>query len=197
MNEVADGWPLSLRLAHWLTAALVLTALGLGTSMVLLVHNPATRFELTQTHKSIGIAILALTVLRRGLRRLTRVPKPEPAARPLLLAAKAAHVALYALLTLSGWLMATTTAGTGADVRLRLVRVAISLGIGPRDLRVGPRRTCRIGKPAGLAHRSSRWRRLGARAPLPRSNAGAHVVEAARNRAICETKKLSRVVNSI
>jgi cytochrome b561 len=68
MSECATAssafWPLSLRLAHWLSAALVLAALGLGTIMVQFVPNPAVRFELTQTHKSIGITILALTVLR-------------------------------------------------------------------------------------------------------------------------------------
>jgi cytochrome b561 len=95
-----------------LSAVLVVVALGLGACMVVLVHDPGERFELTQIHKSIGIAILALTALRLCLRGLTRVPKSEPAARPLLFAAKAAHAALYALLLLmplSGWLMATTT----------------------------------------------------------------------------------------
>jgi cytochrome b561 len=108
----AITWPLSLRLAHWLGAVLVVMALGLGIYMVQFVHNPGERFELTQSHKSIGISILALTVLRLCLRGLTRAPKPEPAARAVLFAAKAAHVALYALLLmmpLSGWLMATTT----------------------------------------------------------------------------------------
>ena len=45
-------------------------------------------------------------------RSFSRAPKPEPAARSLRLAAKATHIALYALLLLmpvSGWLMATTT----------------------------------------------------------------------------------------
>ena len=93
-------------------AALVLAGLGLGTIMVQFVHNPAVRFELTQTHKSIGITILALTVLRLCRRLFSRAPKPEPAARSLLIAAKATHMALYALLVLmpiSGWFMATTT----------------------------------------------------------------------------------------
>ena len=116
MSECATAssafWPLSLRLAHWLSAALVLAALGLGTIMVQFVPNPAVRFELTQTHKSIGITILALTVLRLCRRLFSRAPKPEPAARSLLIAAKATHIALYALLVLmpvSGWFMATTT----------------------------------------------------------------------------------------
>jgi cytochrome b561 len=112
MSETAEVWPLSLRLAHWLSAILVLTALVLGAVMVLLIQNPAVRFELTQTHKSIGIVILAVTAMRFCRRGFGRVPEAEPASRPLLLGAKAMHVALYALLLLmpvSGWLMATTT----------------------------------------------------------------------------------------
>jgi len=112
MNESIAAWPLSLRLAHWLSAVLVLAALGLGAYMVLLVANPAQRFELTQTHKTIGIAILALTVARLCCRSLMRAPKPEHAARPIIFAAKASHIAIYLLLflmPLSGWLMATTT----------------------------------------------------------------------------------------
>jgi cytochrome b561 len=111
MNK-GDVWPLSLKLVHWATAALVFAALGLGTYMVQLVHDPAERFELTQTHKSIGITVLALTVVRLCLRILTNAPKPEPAAPLVLLAAKVAHVFIYTLLLvmpLSGWLMATTT----------------------------------------------------------------------------------------
>jgi cytochrome b561 len=61
----SDVWPPSLRFVHWASAALVVAALGLGTFMVQLVHDPAERFELTQTHKSIGITVLALTVLRQ------------------------------------------------------------------------------------------------------------------------------------
>ncbi len=105
-------WPLSLRLAHWLGAVLVLAALGLGVAMVQFVHDPAARFELTQTHKSFGVTILALTVARLARRAFSRAPKAEPLRGSLVLAAKAAHIALYALLLLmplSGWLMVTTT----------------------------------------------------------------------------------------
>jgi cytochrome b561 len=115
MNEGAKMWPLSLRLIHWISAALVIAALGLGTTMVWFVDDPAARFGLTQTHKSIGVTVLALTMLRLCLRILTSAPGAEPIAlsRPLLqLAAKTAHLFLYVLLVtlpLSGWLMATTT----------------------------------------------------------------------------------------
>jgi cytochrome b561 len=112
MNETAAAWPLPLRLIHWSSAALVIGALGLGAYMVVLVDDPARRFDLTQTHKSIGVAVLALSAARLCLRMLTASPKPPPAAPPLLLAATATHAGLYALLLLlplSGWLMATTT----------------------------------------------------------------------------------------
>jgi cytochrome b561 len=111
MNE-GGVWLRSVRLLHWASATLVIAALGLGTYMVQLVHDPAARFELTQTHKSIGITVLALTIVRLCLRILTNAPKPEPAAPLVLLAAKVTHVFLYGLLLvmpLSGWLMTTTT----------------------------------------------------------------------------------------
>lgn len=112
MNKAAASWPLSLRVLHWLSAALVLFALALGVCMVQWVRDPAWRFELTQTHKSVGIAVLALTVVRLCRRSLVRAPKADAAARALRAAAAAAHAALYALLLLmplSGWVMTTTT----------------------------------------------------------------------------------------
>jgi cytochrome b561 len=111
MNENAAPWPLPVRLIHWVSAALIVGALGLGAWMVELIQDPARRFDLTQMHKSIGVAVLALTAVRLCLRILTTPPKPLPAAAPVRLAAKANHVGLYGLLLLlplSGWLMATT-----------------------------------------------------------------------------------------
>jgi cytochrome b561 len=112
MSDVGTIWPLSMRLMHWLNAALVVGALALGAIMVLFVHDAATRFDLTQTHKSIGVSVVALTALRLCLRYLTGVPKPETNSRALALFANAAHAALYILLLLlplSGWLMVTST----------------------------------------------------------------------------------------
>jgi cytochrome b561 len=112
MSENVRVWPLSLRLAHWLSAVLVLAALSLGASMVQFEHNAGRRLELTQIHKSCGITILALTVLRLCRRSVARAPKPEPSPRAMLVAAKVTHLTLCALLLLmplSGWLMVTTT----------------------------------------------------------------------------------------
>jgi cytochrome b561 len=111
MNEGAPAWPLSLRLAHWASAALVIATLGLGACMVQFVKNPADRFDLTQTHKGVGVTVFVLTVVRLCLRIAATAPQYELAPPPLL-AARATHVSLYGLLLLlplSGWLMTTTT----------------------------------------------------------------------------------------
>jgi cytochrome b561 len=112
MSDQHGAWPLSVRLFHWLGAALVLGTLALGVYMVQFVDDAARRFELTQTHKSIGIAILAVTIIRLCLRLVTLAPRPELAARFLALTAKFTHWAFYALLVVmpaSGWMMTTTT----------------------------------------------------------------------------------------
>jgi cytochrome b561 len=112
MNKNVLAWPLPLRLLHWLSAALVFGALGLGVYMVQLVPDPALRFGLTQTHKNLGIAILAFSVVRLCLRIAVSRPLSEISATGLIRAAKATHIALYALLLLtplSGWLMASTS----------------------------------------------------------------------------------------
>jgi cytochrome b561 len=100
MSESVRVWPLSLRLIHWSSAALVIGALCLGVYMVQFVQNPAERFDFTQTHKSIGVTIFALTVVRLCLRIRTATPKREPCGPVLLLVAKATHIGLYALLLL-------------------------------------------------------------------------------------------------
>jgi cytochrome b561 len=112
MNDGEAAWPLLLRVMHWISAVLIAGTLCLGFYMVQMAADPGRRFELTQTHKSIGVLIFALAMARLCVRAATGRPTPEPASPPVLAAAKAAHVALYVLLLLmplSGWLMTTTT----------------------------------------------------------------------------------------
>jgi cytochrome b561 len=131
MNESTmseRAWSPALRLLHWVGAGLVIAALGLGAYMVQLVESPAERFDLTQTHKTIGIVVLALTVVRLSLRLVATAPRHEHA--PRLLAARATHATLYALLLLlpaSGWLMATTTPVRVPTIVLGLVTLPYPL----------------------------------------------------------------------
>ena len=156
MNSATTVWPLSLRIAHWLNAALVIGASGLGAFMVLAVHDAATRFELTQTHKSIGVGVLVLTVLWLCLRSVMRAPKPEPAARSLAMIAKAVHVGLYILLLLlplSGWLMVTSTPVRVPTVVFGSVRASLSAGFRHCALPLG---ACRAYCAGGCAYRAGR-----------------------------------------
>ena len=78
-----------------------------GMTMTRLHPGSALQFSLYQLHKSVGITVLALTLVRIGW-RLAHRPPPLPPTMPLWerRAAAAGHLGLYALLLampLSGW----------------------------------------------------------------------------------------------
>jgi cytochrome b561 len=95
---------------HWAIAAAILTNLLLGWWMHGAIDDPATKARAIvafQLHKSLGLTVLVLTVLRL-LWRLTHRPPPLPAAMPAWekFAARFTHWAFYALMVvvpLSGW----------------------------------------------------------------------------------------------
>lgn len=95
------------RLLHWLMALMILAMLFIGAGMVASVSE---RHEwLVHLHKPLGIAILALVVVRLFVRFSTRQP-PLPIDLPgwQVVAAKASHLLLYGLmliLPLLGWAM--------------------------------------------------------------------------------------------
>jgi cytochrome b561 len=111
-DETAWGWPT--RLLHWAMAGLILFMLGLGVYMTEAVTDVYAQFDLYQTHKSWGFVVFSLAVVRV----IWRMASPrEPAAPPGTpgwerAAARATHVALYALMfamPLSGWLTASAS----------------------------------------------------------------------------------------
>jgi cytochrome b561 len=98
---------------HWLIAIAIIGMLVLGKYMHGLPRSDPDRFMLYQLHKSIGLTILALTVLRVGWRVINPAP-PLPASMPIWerWAAHASHFLLYALMLLiplSGWAVASTS----------------------------------------------------------------------------------------
>ncbi|MCJ2128168.1 cytochrome b [Methylobacterium sp. E-045] len=107
MLEVTRRYTRVAILLHWVSALCVLGLLGMG---LLMVHGdlaPMRRFQLYQWHKSVGITVLLLTVLRLAW-RLGHKPPPQPDGMPARerRAASAAHFALYGLLVglpLVGW----------------------------------------------------------------------------------------------
>lgn len=86
---------------HWLIALLIFIMFGLGWYMADLELTDPDKFRLYQIHKSLGITILGLAVLRL-LWRLTHPapPLPDTMAGWEKLAAAGAHWALYGLIFL-------------------------------------------------------------------------------------------------
>ena len=105
MRTERDCFSGTQRVLHWLMAIMVLAMLFIGLSMVSTLRP---RFlTLISIHKPLGIAILALAMLRLGVRsRLGAPPLPDDLPWTQALAAKLSHFLLYALLIampLVGW----------------------------------------------------------------------------------------------
>lgn len=100
------------RFLHWTMALLIAAQATLGWIGHDMVRSQA-KLELMTAHKSLGITLLLLVLLRL-LWRATHAAPPHPAGAPRweLLAARLSHAALYLLLIaipLSGWLAASTS----------------------------------------------------------------------------------------
>jgi cytochrome b561 len=93
------------RLLHWLMAICILAMLFIGVGMVSTVMPKYV--PLLATHKTLGIAILVLALIRIAVRlRSGAPPLPRDLPEPMRLAARLSHLALYALMiamSLLGW----------------------------------------------------------------------------------------------
>ncbi len=103
MNE-GRSFTLFSRVLHWTMAAMIVAMLFIGVFMVTSVRH---YHLLVSIHKPLGIAILALVVVR-SVNRMFNKPPPLPGDLPRIqkFAAHASHLALYALmfaLPLVGW----------------------------------------------------------------------------------------------
>jgi cytochrome b561 len=105
MNCAIERFTLLQRAIHWSMAAMVLTMLFIGVGMVSTLQPKF--LTLIAIHRPLGIAILALAVLRLAVRwRFGAPPLPDDLPWVQALAARLSHVALYALLLampLVGW----------------------------------------------------------------------------------------------
>lgn len=100
-------------LFHWLIALCIIGLIIVGKYMGGLEKDDPTRFLLTQWHKSFGISVLILAVLRIAW-RFTHRPPPEPDGLPLWqkMAAGGTHLLLYVLmlaLPITGWIMVSAS----------------------------------------------------------------------------------------
>ena len=106
LRNTDTRWGAVAKTFHWLIAILILVQGAIGLTMVDLGMTPA-KVKVFALHKSIGLTILALALLRLAWRLGQRVPRDPPMPRWQRLAARASHFLLYVLilaLPLSGWL---------------------------------------------------------------------------------------------
>lgn len=97
---------------HWLIALLFIGMIGIGLTMTSLsLANPWT-FPLFQWHKSFGMLILALVVLRLIWRQLQTVPDAPPLNAYERAAMHLTHYGLYAALfamPITGWIVVSSS----------------------------------------------------------------------------------------
>ena len=112
LRNETDRWGAVAQLLHWGVVALILVQGTIGLVMVELPKRPSV-FAVYNLHKSLGLTILALAVLRLAWRVFDRRPAPVAMPRWQQRASQASHVLLYALLfavPLSGWLFDSASA---------------------------------------------------------------------------------------
>jgi cytochrome b561 len=98
---------------HWLLALGILGLLVIGLAMTQLPLTPMMQFSLYQLHKSLGVTVLLLVILRLIWRLLHR-PPPMPDTMPRFekRAAEITHVFFYFLmlgLPFSGWALVSAS----------------------------------------------------------------------------------------
>lgn len=96
---------------HWAIAAAIISTFALGFSMTGRKPSQA-MFELYQLHKSLGLTIFGLSLLRLVWRFVSPPPAALPGKRAERLAAQAAHWAFYGFMLgvpVLGWLMVSAS----------------------------------------------------------------------------------------
>lgn len=104
-------YPTLVIVIHWFVALCVFGLLPAGVVLARLDYGP-TQERLFFVHSSVGLLVLALTLLRLGLRVAGRMPPPAAVLTPFeRMASRTAHLSLYVLLLLTpfvGFLGANT-----------------------------------------------------------------------------------------
>lgn len=114
-RDSAFGWSLPTRLLHWGIAGLIGFQVTVGVWMANFVPDLIDRFRLTQTHKSWGVVVFGLVVVRllwRTASRWRRPPMPSGMPSWQVHAAAWSHRMLYLLMVvmpLSGWILVSAS----------------------------------------------------------------------------------------
>jgi len=98
---------------HWLIALLIIGQIACGVYMTRLPDDTVSKFEIYQLHKSSGLSILTLSLLRL-IWRITHQPPPLPNGMSgwEKTSARLSHVGFYALMImvpLGGWALVSAS----------------------------------------------------------------------------------------
>ena len=114
MSEAAGRpirWHPALVTLHWLTLLLVVTQFVVASPMRDETRNLVERFEYYQLHKSVGLTVAGLIVLRLVLRLTVAAPPPANPGLWLRVASDTVHAGLYLcliVLPVTGFLMVSS-----------------------------------------------------------------------------------------
>ena len=113
LRNTCERYGLVAMVLHWTIAIAILTLLAVGSVMVRLTPGSSLQFDTYQLHKSLGIAVLVLSVVRL-LWRLADAAPPLPGTllRWEAALARVTHIGFYVLmiaLPLSGWMMVSAS----------------------------------------------------------------------------------------
>jgi len=105
---------------HWVIAILVIANICLGLYMADLPRSDPSKLMIFQWHKSVGLTVLTLSILRVLWRLVNPIPPLPAGMNPVLrLAARASHFLLYFLIVfipLTGYIMVSASPlGNGTD----------------------------------------------------------------------------------
>ena len=109
-SSTIDGYGFGARAVHWLMAIMVLGMFALGYWMRTLGYYDPWYQRAPELHKSIGVILIGLLLVRIWWRARTLQPAPLGVNRLEIGAAHAVHMLLYLLLTamaITGYLFAT------------------------------------------------------------------------------------------
>ncbi|MGD0639696.1 MAG: cytochrome b [Roseiarcus sp.] len=98
-GSIPQSYDRAQRAFHWIMAGLILLAIAIGVIAWWLPERTSPRVELLMLHKSLGMTVLALAILRIVYRAVVGAPPYGRTLTPLMRAgADFAHFALYALM---------------------------------------------------------------------------------------------------
>jgi cytochrome b561 len=113
MNNTATRYGTVAMTLHWLIAIAIITLLAVGKYMHGLPNSDPSKFFLYQTHKSVGLTVLALSVARIAWRLMNVVPAlPATMSAWQRWGSHISHFGFYFLIIaipLSGWGVASTS----------------------------------------------------------------------------------------